>query len=75
MRHYKASGFSAYNFAGINPKDLPSITRFKLSFGGEVVTLYDYMAAGQLALGAIRLREAARWTFQWVGVKRRVRQI
>jgi len=75
MRHYKASGFVAYNFAGINPKELPTITRFKLSFGGEVVTLYDYVAAGRLARGAIRLRAAAHRLFQRAGVERRVWQI
>jgi hypothetical protein len=75
VRDYKTSGFSAYNFAGINPKDLPTVTRFKLGFGGYLATLYDYVAAGRVASGAIRLREVARSIFHRAGVRRRVRQI
>lgn len=75
MRHYKESGFTAYNFAGINPTELPTITRFKLSFGGEVVTLYNYVAAGRVARNAIKLRAGIHNLLQRSGIERRVWQV
>ena len=72
MRHYKGLGFLVYDFAGINREKVPTITRFKLSLGGEVVTLHDYVIAGWVARRVIKLREASRRLLDRSGFEQRV---
>lgn len=45
MQRYSAQGFANFDFGGIGDSDDP-ITRFKLSFGGTVVTQYFYLLSG-----------------------------
>ncbi len=45
MQRYTAQGFTSFDFGGIGDTDDP-ITRFKLSFGGTVVTQYFYLLSG-----------------------------
>jgi lipid II:glycine glycyltransferase (peptidoglycan interpeptide bridge formation enzyme) len=75
QRFYKQSGFALYDFGGIDPEKLPSITSFKLSFGGDVVTIYNYVITGSLARVAISLRELSHELLQRVGIERRVWQV
>ncbi len=40
---FKEMGFAEYDWGGINEEQVPGITKFKLGFGGEVVTVYNYV--------------------------------
>lgn len=52
MQHYKNSGYATFDFGGIrNPED--SITRFKLSFGGRVVTEQYCVLGGSVWLARL----------------------
>jgi hypothetical protein len=55
MRLYREEGFVTYDFGGI-PNDVSDgITRFKLSFGGHVITEHTYLCAGRPWLGRVVL--------------------
>jgi hypothetical protein len=45
MQRYAAQGFTTFDFGGIGDTDDP-ITRFKLSFGGAVLTQHFYLLSG-----------------------------
>jgi len=56
IRYYKELGARIYDLGGINlDKSSPTynITKYKLSFGGEIVTEYDYILVRNRALRAI----------------------
>jgi hypothetical protein len=72
---YKRAGFTTYDFCGFDIENLPSVSRFKLSFGGDVLTVYDYVIAGLAARPAVKIRELARGMLHRVGFEPRVWQI
>lgn len=48
---YRAEGFETYDFGGIRDDQSDGITRFKMSFGGQVIDEYTYWCAGSPKLG------------------------
>jgi hypothetical protein len=54
MRFYKNDGFRVYDMGGVIHSDLANgITRFKMSFGGELRIEHTYLCAGTPWLGRI----------------------
>ncbi len=58
MLQYKARGFTDYDFWGIDPKQYPGVTRFKLGFGARAV---EYPSAFDLVL-----RPFWRWAYNYL---------
>ena len=56
---YHEQGFSTYDLGGIQPDRTNGITRFKMSFGGQIVNEHTYLCAGTPWLG-----RAARGVFE-----------
>jgi hypothetical protein len=54
---YRGEGYRAYDFGGVNPES--PIGKFKLSFGGEIERGTNVVLAGSLAVGPLRLLDAA----------------
>jgi Acetyltransferase (GNAT) domain len=50
---YREEGFRTYDFGGIQDGGSDGITRFKLSFGGRVVTEHTYLCAGRPRLARL----------------------
>jgi lipid II:glycine glycyltransferase (peptidoglycan interpeptide bridge formation enzyme) len=47
--NFKTFGLKLYDFGGINMQQHPGISKFKLSFGGELIDTYSYIEASPLA--------------------------
>ena len=58
--NFKKFGLKLYDFGGINMLSLPGISKFKLSFGGEVIDTYSYVKAHPLVISAIGLYKRIR---------------
>ena len=52
FQKYKADGFESYDFGGISPGG--SISKFKMSFGGELIEERGYVFAGGPAAWIIK---------------------
>jgi hypothetical protein len=53
MRLYRQEGFENYDFGGISADETDGTRRFKLSFGGRVVTENSFLCSGTPWLGQI----------------------
>ena len=65
IKYFKERGFSIYDFGGLslNVKDeaLYNIDNFKMSFGGEVVSLYTYYITNSLLGKIYHIRKFVAW--------------
>ena len=43
LLQFKKTDFKIYDFGGLNPKKLPGVSKFKMSFGGETVENYRFI--------------------------------
>ena len=57
---FKKQGFTTFDFGGINFEKHPGITRFKLSFGGEVIDRHSYIEVNPLLDWGIKLYKKAK---------------
>ena len=48
IKDFKGRQFELFDWGGINPENLPGITRFKLSFGGTSEKCYSYIKISPL---------------------------
>jgi len=55
MVFFKAMGFKAYDFGGLNLQKLPGVSKFKMNFGGETVENYRFIKASAFVFNLVAL--------------------
>lgn len=53
--YFKRMGLKYYDFGGLNRKKLPGVSKFKTSFGGEIIENFRYIQTSQLLYRLIQI--------------------